>query len=137
LVDDDSDDGTEEWVTNLLQNYPKLKYYRNHKTAAGKKQALIMGISMASHSWIALSDADCRPASSSWLKTMMSYVGENTKIVLGYAPYSKQSGLLNKLIRYETSLSSHQYLSAAQLGFPYMGTGRNLVYHKSIFDTQA
>ncbi len=137
LVDDDSDDGTEEWIKSILVDYPRLRYYRNHKTSAGKKQALNLGISNASHSWIALSDADCKPGSPFWLKTMMSNVSESTKIVLGYAPYEKNPGLLNKLIRLETVLNAIQYLSAADLGFPYMGCGRNLVYHKSIFDTQS
>ncbi len=137
LVDDSSEDGTMPWIFELQSRYPILKYHHNHKTLPGKKEALILGISKASYSWIALTDADCRPGSAFWLKTMMSNVSESTKIVLAYAPYVKTSGLLNKLIRLETMLNAIQYLSAANLGMPYMGCGRNLVYHKSIFDTQS
>lgn len=137
LIDDDSQDGTEHWARNIQQNYPRLKYFRNHKTLAGKKQALALGVSKASHQWIALTDADCRPATSVWLKTMMFNVVDSTKIVLAYAPFSKKPGWLNSLIRMEACLNAIQYLSVANLGFPYMGTGRNLLYHKSIFDLQA
>jgi cellulose synthase/poly-beta-1,6-N-acetylglucosamine synthase-like glycosyltransferase len=137
LVDDSSDDDTESWILAMQKQYPILKYHRNLKTMPGKKQALILGISKALYSWIVLTDADCKPGSELWLKSMMSNVKESTKIVLGYSPYEKKSGLLNKLIRLETLINAIQYLSAAKLGFPYMGCGRNLVYHKSIFDTQS
>jgi hypothetical protein len=59
---------------------------------------------------------------------------ENGKeIVLGYGPYYKKPGFLNKVIRYETFFSALQYLSYALSGIPYMGVGRNLAYKKDLF----
>jgi hypothetical protein len=40
---------------------------------------------------------------------------------------------LNRFIRFETVYSAVQYLSFALNGSPYMGVGRNLIYHKSLF----
>jgi glycosyltransferase involved in cell wall biosynthesis len=134
LVDDDSHDGTREWLESSLSACTNLRYYRHIKTKPGKKDALAFGISKASHFWIALSDADCRPVSRFWLQTMMSNAVGETKIILGYAPYKKSKSLLNGLIRFETCLNVIQSFSAVRWGIPYSGAGRNMVYHKSIFD---
>jgi hypothetical protein len=53
--------------------------------------------------------------------------------VLGYGPYKKQKGLLNKIIRFETFHTAMQYLGFAMAGKPYMGVGRNLSYKKTLF----
>jgi hypothetical protein len=53
--------------------------------------------------------------------------------VLGYSPYERKAGLLNKLIRFDTFHTGLNYLSFALTGFPYMGVGRNLSYSKSAF----
>ena len=55
------------------------------------------------------------------------------EIVLGYGPYQKMPGLLNKLIRFETFHTALQYFSYALAGKTYMGVGRNLAYRKKIF----
>ena len=55
------------------------------------------------------------------------------KLYLGYGAYHKTSGILNKLIRFETFHTALQYLSYALAGLPYMGVGRNLSYKKDIF----
>ena len=55
------------------------------------------------------------------------------EIVLGYGGYEKHSGLLNKLVRFDTFQVALQYFSYALIGKPYMGVGRNLAYKKSLF----
>ena len=64
---------------------------------------------------------------------MQAAYDEETEIVLGYGAYHKKSGLLNKLIRFETFHTALQYLSYALAGVPYMGVGRNLSYKKTLF----
>src|SRR5690606_1529384 len=56
--------------------------------------------------------------------------------VLGYSRYSKTTGFLNKLIRYDAVQIANQYLSSALAGDPYMGVGRNLMYKKSLFEKE-
>lgn len=137
IVDDDSNDGLESWIRELSKDDAKISYFKNRKTQAGKKQALTLGISNAKFEWIGLTDSDCVPAGKNWLKSMIQSINNNQKIILGYAPYQFTPGILNQFIRFECCFNAIQYLSASQIGFPYMGIGRNLMYHKSIFNPQA
>ena len=54
---------------------------------------------------------------------------------MGYAPYYKTKGIINKIIRYDTAFIGVSYLSMALVKLPYMGVGRNLAYSKKVFDT--
>lgn len=137
IVDDDSGDGLESWIYETKKIESKISYFKNNKTKAGKKQALTTGITNAKYKWLAFTDADCRPTGKYWLKSMMASRKKNDKIILGYAPYQYKQGFLNKFIRFESCFNALQYLSASQIGFPYMGSGRNLVYHKSVFNADA
>jgi hypothetical protein len=58
---------------------------------------------------------------------------DDKEIILGYGAYYKTSGILNKLIRWETFHSALQYLSYALAKQAYMGVGRNLSYKKDVF----
>lgn len=100
---------------------------------AGKKYALLKGIELAQFDTLVLTDADCRPAGTHWLAHVAGAYLSNTEIVLGYSPFEKQNGFLNKFIRYENLLSALQYLGFAKAGLPYMGVGRNLSYRKKLF----
>jgi len=103
------------------------------KGIPGKKYPLSMGIREARHEVLVLTDSDCVPASEFWVERMQDGYLDGTQIVLGYSPYKKKPGLLNKLIRFETFHSALQYLSYSLAGQPYMGVGRNLSYKKELF----
>lgn len=92
-----------------------------------------MGIKSAKYEIMLLTDADCIPASEFWIESMQSCYRDQTEIVLGYSPYFKKKGLLNKLIRWDTYHTALQYMSYALAGMPYMGVGRNLSYKKAVF----
>ncbi|MEO6190713.1 MAG: glycosyltransferase [Saprospiraceae bacterium] len=134
VLNDGSDLNTQKFISSLQKLHSNLRIINHIKTSPGKKLALQEGILASQHNWILLTDADCRPASEFWIQSMMKSRQKNTLIVLGYAPYSKTKGLLNLFIQFEAKLNAIQYLSAATMGFPYMGIGRNLMYHKSIFN---
>jgi glycosyltransferase involved in cell wall biosynthesis len=136
VVNDCSFDNTGDILQEFANRHSNLKIvtikedeYYSH----GKKVALMMGIKGATHEHLLLTDADCRPASKDWLRTMMQHFQADTEIVLGYGAYEKQKGLLNKIIRFDTFMIALQYLSFALAGKTYMGTGRNLAYKKSLF----
>jgi hypothetical protein len=80
-----------------------------------------------------MTDADCLPNSPNWLAEIAGSYQDETEIVLGYSPYFKQNGFLNKLIRFETTHTAMSYLSYALKRNAYMGVGRNLSYTKSLF----
>lgn len=121
------------------QQYKNLKFTiveKNKHLRPGKKLSLSIGIKAAKYEHLVMTDADCRPASQNWLKEIGGKYSEKNKIVLGYGPYSKEKGFLNKIIRYDTSWIAINYLSFALAKMPYMGIGRNLAYTKGTY-TQA
>lgn len=136
VVNDCSFDNTADILKELAKKHPNLKIVTIQETpnhAHGKKVALMMGIKGATHENLLLTDADCKPNSKDWLKNMMQHFSTETEIVLGYGAFEKQSGFLNKLIRFDMFITSLRFLSFALAGKTYMGNGRNLAYKKSLF----
>ncbi|MGE9312557.1 glycosyltransferase [Niabella sp. CJ426] len=136
LVNDNSEDDTRHVMQWMARDNPALRLVnidRKNKESIGKKYPLSIGILEAKYDHLLLTDADCLPVSHQWAAKMASTYEPGIDIVLGYGPYEKHPGFLNKVIRYETFHSALQYLSYALAGHPYMGVGRNLSYKKDLF----
>lgn len=136
VVNDASDDDTYYLLKELSDKYSRLKVVtiqENLNFFSGKKFPLSLGIKSANYEKLLLADADCSPSTPKWIETMQSTFTDKTEIVLGYGAYLEQPGLLNKLIRFDTLTVAMQYMSLALGGMPYMGVGRNLAYHRSLF----
>ncbi len=137
VVNHASDDDTDLLLKELEQKYPHLKVVTIQQDLnffKGKKFPLSIGIREAKNDVLLLTDADCKPATANWIKSLAShYDSIKTQVVLAYGPYEKKRGLLNFIIRYDTFMVGMQYLSFALMGKPYMGVGRNLSYRKSLF----
>lgn len=137
VVNDHSTDNSAAVLSELQSRFPYLRIIDlsgTEKTIAGKKIPLSTGIKQAENEILLLTDADCSPASTSWALKMQQPFRNEIEIVLGYGPYKKVNGLLNKLIRFETFHTALQYLSFALAGKAYMGVGRNLAYKKRLFE---
>ena len=138
VVNDCSEDDTKWVLQDFASKYANLKIVeiKEHiQLKHSKKFALTMGIKAAKNPYLLMTDADCQPNSSNWLKEMAGSFQENKDIVLGYSPYFKFPGFLNRLIRFETTHTAMSYLSYAIKGDAYMGVGRNLAYTKDLFFT--
>jgi len=138
VVNDCSQDDSSLVLARLKNKHPHL-YYTNieadKKFYHGKKMPLSLGIKAAKYEHLVLTDADCRPASDQWLKKMTApFSSQKTELVLGVGNYQKRKGFNNLWIRYETFTIAIQYLGFALTGRPFMGTGRNLAYTKSLFN---
>ena len=136
IVNDRSKDDTIEFIENEAIIYDKVRFIhidKDYDHVTPKKYALTTAIRNAKHEIVLLTDADCRPASEYWVERMAEKLDEDKKIVVGFSPYNKESGFLNRLIRFETFYVAVQYLSFALASKPYMGVGRNLMYHKNLF----
>lgn len=136
IVINNTSDGTHDFLIGQQKIFSRLRivildFIPEHINS--KKYAITLGIRAASYNKILLTDADCLPVSKLWIKKMMAGYGIDTDFVLGFSPYRTKSGLLNKLIRFETCVTAIQYLASASNGVPYMGVGRNLSYQKSFF----
>ncbi len=136
VVNDCSFDESYEKMLRMQPDYPHLEIrniVKNDHYEHGKKFALSIGIKAAKYNRLLLTDADCYPTSANWLKIMQRNFTDKKTIVLGYGPYERGKGLLNKVIRYDTFLIGIQYLAQALRGKTYMGVGRNLAYEKDLF----
>ena len=132
VVNDDSTDETATILANLSKKHNALQILNIHpKIHPGKKYALEQGIQAARYEWIAVTDADCRPTSSRWLAQMQPGA---QGLILGYGPLLPATGWLNRWARYETLYTALQYFSTAWSGWPFMGVGRNMVWHRSFFE---
>lgn len=134
VVDDHSSDETSQIVLDIRKKYSNLALLQvKELTPAGKKTALSRGILSARFDWLIFSDADCCPTGPDWLRRIQRPFHHGKTMVLGYGPYQKRSGWLNRWIRFEAFYTAIQYLSFALARDPYMGVGRNLAYHRSLF----
>ena len=136
LINDASTDNTLEVINYYAKKDSRIKIVdvkNNENFWANKKYALTLGIKKASYTCLIFTDADCKPASKKWLRTLSAHFTKEKQVVLGYGAYQKKSGLLNKLIRFETVITALQYFSYAKVGIPYMGVGRNLGYTSNLF----
>lgn len=136
VVNHQSVDGTKFILNAYQKKYPHLSIINIEKEKHlnyGKKLPLTIGIKGAKHEHLIMTDADCKPASDQWIRIVAGKFSDKNKIVLGYAPYLKRQGLLNKTIRLDTTFIGLNYLSYAKAGLPYMGVGRNMAYTKFLF----
>ncbi|MFM7217999.1 MAG: glycosyltransferase [Bacteroidota bacterium] len=136
VVNDCSWDDTEEFLKEFAPAHPRLKVVtiqEQERYSHGKKFAITLGIKAAKNERMLFTDADCWPTGRSWISSMSASFNDQTEIVLGYGGYEKTSGLLNRLIRFDTASIAMQYFSFAIKGNAYMGVGRNLAYRKTLF----
>lgn len=136
VVNDHSDDETDDLLKILSDQYPHLKVINMSNSVMfypGKKFPLSIGIKSAKNEILLLTDADCTVYSKDWIRNMQQGFDDSTQLILGYGPYQPQKGFLNTLIRFYSFFTALQYLSFALAKMPYMGVGRNLAYRKSLF----
>lgn len=118
--------------------YPNLRVIevaRNHHLKPGKKLPITLGIKGAKYEHLLFTDADCKPASNLWIKSMASHFISEQELILGYGPITREKGFLNRIIRFDTTWIAITYFSMALAKLPYMGVGRNLAYTKNLFNT--
>ena len=139
VVNDQSHDGSIHFLEEMEKKYDFLKIVNINQSinhSEGKKFALTLGIKTAKYKYLLMTDADCSPNSNKWSNIMFNCFFSNNNdfdVILGYSPYKKQKGILNKLIRFDTFTVAQQYLSYALSNLTYMGVGRNLAYKKELF----
>lgn len=136
IVNDCSDDKTEEYLDELVRREPKVKpvHIRQHLNFFnGRKFPLSMGIKSAANDLLVLTECKCMPSNDLWLRSVAECYGKSTEVVIGYSPFQQKKGLLNLLIRFDALQNGLMYLSAALNGHPYMGIGKNLSYRKELF----
>lgn len=133
VVNDFSDDRTQEIIDQFKSRYAFINSIIPTKDVVGKKLALAEGIELAKE-WALLIDADCRATSKYWIQKMAFKMSPGYDLVLGHGALERTQGWINLITRYENIYIAIQYFTAAYLGVPYMGVGRNLAVRKIAFD---
>jgi glycosyltransferase involved in cell wall biosynthesis len=136
VVNNQSIDDSGWILTAFARQFPNLRVVelsRNKHLRPGKKLPITLAIKSAKYEHFVLTDADCKPSNDQWIKQMASQYTRSKQIVIGYAPFLKNKGFLNRLIRFDTAWIGVNYFSMALAKLPYMGVGRNLAYTKSVF----
>lgn len=136
VVNDCSEDGTEDYLKDLERIEPKITPVLLHQHLNffnGKKFPLSMGIKSAKNDLLIFTDVNCRPDTDKWLRSVVDCYKRNTEVVIGYCPLMFKKGLLNRIMRFDALQQGLLYLSSALSGHPYRGTGKNLSYRKEAF----
>ncbi|NDE03251.1 MAG: glycosyltransferase [Flavobacteriia bacterium] len=136
VVNNQSIDDSNWILTAFAQQFPQLKVVeisRSPHLKPGKKLPITLGIKAATHDFFVLTDADCQPLSNQWLKHMISGVSAQRQFVIGYSPFTKSKGFLNKLVRYDNAWMGASSFSYALADKPFKASGRNLAYTKALF----
>jgi cellulose synthase/poly-beta-1,6-N-acetylglucosamine synthase-like glycosyltransferase len=135
VVNDHSTDETLAVLASLQERYAHLRIIEStQEPHSGKKGLLEQGIKAATGEVILLTDADCDPASSSWLKWMCSGFSDKNLLIGGCSPYIFEPGWINTLTRFENFVTAIQYLGFATNGLPYMAVGRNMAYVRKLIE---
>lgn len=137
VINHQSVDDSAHLLNAYSRQYPNLKIIevsRSKHLKPGKKLPLTLGIKGAKYDHLLFTDADCKPQSGSWLRSMASNFVPGKEIVIGYGPYNKEKGFLNRVIRFDTAWIAMNYFSMALAKLPYMSVGRNLAYTKKVFN---
>ncbi len=138
VVNHQSVDDSSHILKALQREHSHLKVIeleRSKHLAHGKKLPLTVAIKGAKYENLLFTDADCKPSSKRWIRSMAGNFSHKKHLILGFAPYLKEKGFTNWFIRLDTIIIGMNYLSFAKAGIPYMGVGRNLAYTKSLFDS--
>ncbi len=136
VVNHQSVDNSKHFLMDLQKKYKHLRIIeieKNRHLKVGKKLPITLGVKAAKNEHLLFTDADCKPFCNQWIRLMVENFSEKKDIVLGYGPYRKENGFLNRMIRFDTVQIAINYFSFALNGSSYMGVGRNLAYKKSRF----
>jgi glycosyltransferase involved in cell wall biosynthesis len=136
VVNNQSIDDSNWILTAFAHQFKQLKVVeisRSPHLKLGKKLPITLGIKAASFEHFVLTDADCRPSSSQWLKQIMSRLTTKQQMVIGYSPFTKQRGFFNKLVRFDNAWMGASAFSYALAGSAFKANGRNLAYTKALF----
>lgn len=135
VVDECSEDNTQEVLADIQQRYPNLKTTRifpDTKFRSTKKLAINIGILAAKYDRLLFSETICRPSSRNWLKETCLAFTPDTAVVLGYANYITGKGnvSIRRIFRFLRFLELQVLVRS---GHAVWGDGRNMGYRKKFY----
>ncbi|MBQ7689974.1 MAG: glycosyltransferase, partial [Muribaculaceae bacterium] len=138
VIADGAAEATSDMLSEMKAQHANLHItFTPHGTRSlsRKKLALMIGIKASHHDIVLTTNANCRPASELWLRTMMRNFTPDTDVVLGYSHYRyhRDKRWARRWRVLDTVATAVQWLTSAVAGHPYRGVSDNLAYRKRCF----
>ena len=130
LIDDNSTDSTLESLNTHVSS--RIQVLSN--TGNGKKKAIEFGVESAKGDWVAVTDADC-VMSKDWLKAMIAFIADDTKMVLSPVFISNAYDFLSEAQTIEFLALQGATSGSAGIGQPISANGANMMFDKKAFLT--
>jgi cellulose synthase/poly-beta-1,6-N-acetylglucosamine synthase-like glycosyltransferase len=132
LVDDHSEDGSRIFLENAVQDLANITVLKSK--GFGKKEAISLGVSIASGEIICCSDADCR-FSENWIETITKpFQSESVQFVAGPVISSNATSFFFSFQQIEWGsilLVTNYFFIKSN---PLMCSAANMAYRKSAFE---
>lgn len=135
VVNTASSDDTEEVLNTMELRYPHLRHTFIPNTSrhiSQERMAVTIGFKSANYEYIVLTEPDCHPQSTQWLRMMSGAFTLHTDIVLGYTNYAPGNSRIRSRVFFRF-YHQMQYLVWALRHKAYSGSLTNLGYRKSFF----
>lgn len=135
VVDECSEDETQDVLSDLQKKYPNLKTSRifpDTKFRRTKKIAINIGVLASQYDILLFTEINCKPESKNWIRTMQSDFDPNTAVAIGYSDYAvgkNNSGIR----RYFRFLWFWQTMLLVRSGMYVIGNGYNMGYRKKYY----
>ena len=98
-----------------------------------QKLSVALGVKAAHNEWIVMVNAECRPQSDVWLKTLASRMDSDANLVMGYSNYDSEARGYYRFARLRTMC----YLLRRAVGsIAYRTNGTNIAFRRSEFIAQ-
>lgn len=139
VVNDETDDDTENIVSELALHYPNLYLTfapDRSRSLSRRKLSITLGIKAARYDHVLVTDGHCRISSPFWLQHMASHFIMGADVVLGYCRLreaDEDTAPLSRRYSWDRTLESVRWLSSALCGRPIRGTSCNVAYKRDLF----
>lgn len=134
VVDECSEDETQDVLSELQKQYPHLKTSRifpETKFRRTKKIAINIAVLAAQYDILLFTEIHCKPESKNWIGSMQSNFDANTAVVIGYSNYAAEKG--TGIRRYFRFLWFWNTMLLVRNNMNVIGNGFNMAYRKKYY----
>lgn len=132
IVNDHSEDNTEEIIQAMTEKLPALKFLNLKNGEHGKKAAIRIGVLHAAGKFILTTDADCR-IPDNWIASYTNYYSRHQpKLLLGPVKIAGKT-VFSQLQQLEMLSLMGSAAGSAGLNRPILSNGANMGFEKAIY----
>lgn len=137
VVDMASKDGTKDLLEKMEEEHHKLHHTFTPTTSRDismSRLAITLGMKAASHPWVLITQADCKPIFHSWILHMANALchHRSAQIVLGYTRLTNNGWGQQKMIHFNLWQQMMALPYAMKHG-AYRTGGENYIYNRELF----